>query len=65
MHGTGRLTTAWTTYARSLPAATRSARFSVSVAQISLIQERINGPAPSCESSQRRVLDAMVSGESR
>lgn len=40
------LTTACTTYARSLPSATISALFSVSSEQISLIHVRISGPAP-------------------
>ena len=37
--------TAWTTYAKSLAAATSKARFSVSPAQISLIHVRMSGPA--------------------
>jgi hypothetical protein len=38
--------TACTTYAKSLPAATSKALFSVSPEQISLIQLKISGPAP-------------------
>ena len=41
------LTTAWTTYAKSFAIATSKALFSVSSEQISLIQLKIKGPAPS------------------
>ena len=41
-----KLTTACTTYARSLPIAISNALFSMSAEQISLIQLRMSGPAP-------------------